>query len=120
MQVSGFNVPSGPQPYALVVDNGSIGAAPPPPTVQVHVGDLDGARAATNKSWSATVTVTVHDSNHAAISGATVAGTWTNASYGEHNLHHQCQRRLLHDQKQPQDHQDKHLLHRDRHYWGQS
>lgn len=82
VQVSGFNVPSGPQPYALVVDNGTIAAAPPPPTVQVHVGDLDGTRAATNKSWSATVTVTVHDSNHAGISGATVAGTWTNAATG--------------------------------------
>ena len=82
VQVRGFNVPSGPQPYALVVDNGTIGAAPPPPTVQVHVGDLEGSRTANNKSWSATVTVTVHSSNDAAVGGATVAGTWTGAATG--------------------------------------
>ena len=82
VEVRGFNVPSGPQPYALVVDNGTIGAAPPPPTFQVHIGDLDGSRTGTNKSWSATVIVTVHGINDAVVSGATVAGTWTGAATG--------------------------------------
>ena len=80
MEVRGFNVPSGPQPYALVVDNGTISAAPPPATVQVHVGDLDGSRTATKKNWSATVTVTVHNSSEAPVNGATVTGAWTGAA----------------------------------------
>jgi hypothetical protein len=43
----------------------------------VHVGDLD--QSSTNTSatqWSATVTITVHDSNHNPVSGATVTGAW--------------------------------------------
>ncbi|MBK8047897.1 MAG: S8 family serine peptidase [Anaerolineales bacterium] len=82
VEVRGFNVPSGPQPFALVVDNGSISAAPPPATVQVHVGNLASSKTLGSRNWSATVTVTVHNSSEAAVSGATVTGTWTGAATG--------------------------------------
>lgn len=82
VEVRGFNVPSGPQPYALVVDNGTVSAAPPPPTAQVHVGDLDGSRMLGNKNWSATVTVAMHNSSEQPVSGATVTGAWSGAASG--------------------------------------
>ncbi|NIS70976.1 MAG: S8 family serine peptidase [Proteobacteria bacterium] len=47
------------------------------PQETVHVGDLDAASRATgNKSWKATVTITVHDANHSPVANATVDGTW--------------------------------------------
>lgn len=82
VQVRGTNVPSGPQPYALVVDNGAF-TNEPPPAVAVHVGDLDGSKVLGSKSWSATVAVTVHSApNHAPVANATVAGTWSGAATG--------------------------------------
>jgi subtilisin family serine protease len=49
---------------------------PPPPSPTVHIGDLDGSTAANKSSWSATVTVAVHNnSNHGAVSGVLVTGT---------------------------------------------
>jgi hypothetical protein len=48
----------------------------------VHVGDLDGASQKIGKSWRANVTVTVHDEAHAAVSSATVSGTWSDGSSG--------------------------------------
>ena len=54
-----------------------------PPVVQgVHVGDLDGSKSANKKSWGAKVTITVHDDQHRAVSGATVSGTWGVGSSG--------------------------------------
>jgi subtilisin family serine protease len=82
VEVRGYNVPSGPQPYALVVDNGTIGAAPPPPSVPVHVGDLDGSKVLGSRNWSATATVTVHNGSEAPVNGATVTGNWTGAASG--------------------------------------
>jgi hypothetical protein len=46
----------------------------PPPSL--HVGDLDGTSSVRNKSWTATVVVTVHDQTHALASKATVNGHW--------------------------------------------
>jgi subtilisin len=45
----------------------------------MHVGDLDGTSNLKGKSgkWSAIVMVTVHDSNHAAVSNATVSVSWS-------------------------------------------
>ena len=46
--------------------------------LSIHAGDLDGA--STNipgNRWRATVTVTVHDALHGAVSGATVTGSWS-------------------------------------------
>jgi hypothetical protein len=52
----------------------------PDPTV--HVGDLDGSRTVTTKNWKATVTVTVHDGSHAAVSGAVVSISWSGGASG--------------------------------------
>jgi hypothetical protein len=43
----------------------------------MHVGDLDGTKSGRNR-WTATVTITVHDANHVALSGVTVQGNWSN------------------------------------------
>jgi hypothetical protein len=42
----------------------------------IHVGDLDGSASRSTNSWSATVEITIHDSNHQPLNGATVNGTW--------------------------------------------
>jgi tartrate-resistant acid phosphatase type 5 len=42
-----------------------------------HVGDLDGSTTTSKSKWTVTVTITVHDANHQAVSSATVAGTWS-------------------------------------------
>ena len=53
----------------------------PDPTV--HVGDLDGSSApAPRNRWDATVTITVHDSNEGAVSGALVEGVWSDGATG--------------------------------------
>ncbi|MBW7886534.1 MAG: hypothetical protein H3C34_28685, partial [Caldilineaceae bacterium] len=98
--VSGFNVPFGPQPFALVVDG--LGGPPPPtptptstatptatptptspPAGSVHIGDLDGSTTtAKGNRWNASVTVTVHSDSEAPVSGATVSGSWSGAASG--------------------------------------
>lgn len=48
------------------------------PTVDIHVGDLDGfAMNGGANTWSATVEITVHDANHLPLNGATVKGNWS-------------------------------------------
>jgi hypothetical protein len=43
-----------------------------------HIGDLDGTGANISSSrWRATVTVTVHLTDHTPVSGATITGTWS-------------------------------------------
>jgi hypothetical protein len=57
--------------------------ATPPPGSSVHVGDLDGV--ATNQTggrWTATVTITVHNTGESPVSGATVSGSWSNGTSG--------------------------------------
>jgi hypothetical protein len=54
-------------------------AAPPPPSS--HIGDLDGSGSGQN-NWSATVSVLVHDNNHAPVANATVSGSWSNGANG--------------------------------------
>lgn len=81
VRVTGFNVPNGPQPFALVVDGGDL-AAPPPPG-NMHLGGLTGSSTpAAGGKWHATVTITVHDSNHNGVANATVNGTWSNGASG--------------------------------------
>jgi len=49
----------------------------------VHVGDLDGSATRVNKNqWRASVTVRADDAAHAAVSGATVSGTWSGGASG--------------------------------------
>jgi hypothetical protein len=47
----------------------------------MHIGDLDGSSTGQNK-WTATVTITVHDSNHNPVANATVSGNWSNGASG--------------------------------------
>ncbi len=53
-----------------------------PPVNTMHVGDLDGSRASSRNSWTATVTITVHDANHAPVNGASVSGSWSGGFSG--------------------------------------
>jgi len=50
----------------------------PPPTLPMHVGDLDGTSANSNgPRWKATVTITVHNASEGVLSGATVSGSFS-------------------------------------------
>ncbi len=51
----------------------------PPPSQTVHAADLDGIHSwrLDNRGWAATVTITVHDENHAPVSDATIYGLWS-------------------------------------------
>jgi hypothetical protein len=51
------------------------------PTVDIHVGDLDGSAQRNTNTWSATVTVTVHGASHQPLNGATVVGVWNPAGF---------------------------------------
>jgi hypothetical protein len=66
------NVPVTGSPGALT----GTGTAP----VAIHVGDLDWSRNVGGNSWTATVTITVHDANHNLVSGASVNGSWNVAT----------------------------------------
>jgi PKD repeat protein len=44
---------------------------------KIHIGDLDGARSVSKKTWTASVTVAVHDASHKLMSGAVVTGSWS-------------------------------------------
>lgn len=50
--------------------------------IPIHVGDLDGATTTVRKNWSATVTITVHNANHAPVAGITVTGNWSGGTTG--------------------------------------
>ena len=98
--VRGYNVASGPQPFALVVDGGSPSTPPTPtptpvvptptptatatpaPGVVIHMGDLDGSASGRSNRWTASVTVLVRDSNEAPVAGIGVAGTWGGVTNG--------------------------------------
>lgn len=49
----------------------------PAPAVPMHVGDLDGSGSNDGTTWSATVEITVHGSDHSPLNGATVVGSWS-------------------------------------------
>ena len=44
----------------------------------IHVGDLDWSRSLNGGSWSASVTITVHNATHGTVNNVTVNGAWTN------------------------------------------
>src|SRR5262249_56877562 len=48
----------------------------------LHVGDLEGTNTNKGATWTATATITVHDSNHNPVSNATVSGSWSNGGAG--------------------------------------
>jgi serine protease AprX len=47
-----------------------------------HVGDLDGAVTSQGGSWTAVVTITIHEASHVSVAGAGVSGSWTGGSTG--------------------------------------
>jgi hypothetical protein len=55
---------------------------PPPGPSTVHVADLDGSSAGSKSTWSAVLTVSVHDTGHQPVAGATVTGAWGGALTG--------------------------------------
>lgn len=107
VDINGYNVPNGPQPFAIVVDgtfgppvptatptNTAIPTNTPPPTntpiptntpepaSSMHVGDIDGAASSSGRNWSGQATITVHDANENPVSGATVSGAWSGDTSG--------------------------------------
>lgn len=76
IEIRGYNVPNGPQPFALVVDNAgalSESAPPPPPAAVMHVGDLDATRTKSGNGWKSTLTVKIESATHAALPSASVS-----------------------------------------------
>ena len=80
----------GPHTFTVVGDSPAPTPTPTPeptPTppggpINMHVGDLDGVSTNLGKNWRATVTITVHDTNHNPVSGATVSGSWRSGYSG--------------------------------------
>ena len=48
----------------------------------MHVGDLDGASTNQGSTWTAIVTITIHDGTENGVADATVSGTWSNGVSG--------------------------------------
>jgi chitodextrinase len=68
-----------------VTDNGGATGTQSQKTVVrafLHVGDLDGTVTNNGATWTALVTITVHDSNHSPVAGATVSGSWSDGGTG--------------------------------------
>ena len=59
-------------------DAGAIAITVNPPNL--HVGNLDGVATSSGNNWSATVKITVHDSRHNLVNGASVRGLWNGAN----------------------------------------
>jgi hypothetical protein len=55
---------------------------PTPPPVPIHVGDLDGSTATSKNTWTASVTITVHNASDGTVQGATVSGNWSGGFSG--------------------------------------
>jgi hypothetical protein len=55
---------------------------PVAPAQSMHVSDLDGSSESNNDTWTATITIRVHTSVHAALSGVTVTAVWSNGTTG--------------------------------------
>ena len=67
-----------------VTDNGGASATQTKTvtTSQAHVGDLDGVATTQGGSWTALVTIAVHDNSHGPVTGASVTGSWTGGNTG--------------------------------------
>jgi thermitase len=63
--------------------HGALTGTTPPPTVSVHVGDMDASASATQGGrWTAIVTIVVHDAAETPVSGISVAGSWSGGASG--------------------------------------
>lgn len=65
-------------------DGGHTGTSSPvtvnvnnPLPATLHCGDLDATRSSAGSTWQAHVTVSIHDANHTALTGALVQGRWS-------------------------------------------
>jgi hypothetical protein len=56
--------------------------APPSGDGSMHVGDLDGNRTSQGRTWTAILTVQVHDALHAPVTGVTVTGVFSAGASG--------------------------------------
>jgi hypothetical protein len=55
----------------------------PLPQEDIHIGLMDGTSApGKGPRWTATISITVHDSSHAPLSGITVSGSWSGDANG--------------------------------------
>ena len=43
----------------------------------MHVGDIDGTTVSLQNTWSATVTITMHDEGHRPLANAVVSASWS-------------------------------------------
>jgi hypothetical protein len=68
--------------FNVTIDATAGPPPPPPPDATMHVGDLDGATSIQGRTWTASITIRVHDGAHAAVSGATVTGSFSGAAKG--------------------------------------
>jgi PKD repeat protein len=70
----------------LVTDNGgatgtrtmTVTVIPP----STHIGDLDATSMSQGPTWTATVTITVHDGAHVPVANAVVGSKWNDGSTG--------------------------------------
>ena len=51
-----------------------------PPTLDVHVGDLDGSATTLQGKWNASVTIQIHGEDHQGLGGATVNVSWSDGT----------------------------------------
>jgi PKD repeat protein len=63
-------------------DYSNLATATTQAAAAMHVGDLDGSRSVTKKSWSAKVTILVHDASERPVTGAVVNGRWSTGAVG--------------------------------------
>ncbi len=79
---------SGVDEFTYRTSDGSLWS--PPVTVAIttttpvllHVGDLDWTKTTGSTTWTAKVTIRVHDAGEASVSGVTVSGTWSGGATG--------------------------------------
>jgi hypothetical protein len=76
-QATDSNSDTGSDSNSVTVDNGGGGT----PT-SVHVGDLDATSTSQGATWTAMVTITVHDNNHNPVVNVSVRGKWTAGATG--------------------------------------
>src|SRR4030095_10173233 len=67
---------------ATGTDTVVVTVRPRPGPTTAHIGDLDGSSAGNKSTWTARLTVTVHDTDHLAVAGAVVTGTWNGPAAG--------------------------------------
>jgi hypothetical protein len=54
----------------------------PSTATTTHVGDLDRTSVGSGGTWTANVTITIHDNSHGLVSNATVNGSWSGGTTG--------------------------------------